>query len=123
MAVFATTVDDLRRQARELDSRVEGHAEFDGVIAAAGGRDALLDCSRVRTSNRARSLVAWKLDLPMRDLDATPERPSVVIRARWYYGMGLEPPRYPGYRVVATAPYWQVAVVCGPAPQVVPEDD
>ena len=105
-------------QSRELSSRAAAAGAFDGVLARAGGRDALVRCSRIRTSTRARSLVAWRLDLPLRDLDARPSRPAVVIRAQWFYGQGLEPPREPGYRTLVTAPYWQIVEACGPAPQL-----
>jgi hypothetical protein len=117
-AVLAVTVGDLHRQSRELSSRAAAAGAFGGVLARAGGRDALVRCSRIRTSSRARSLVAWRLDLPLRDLDARPERPAVVIRAKWFYGQGLEPPRDPGYRTVVTTPYWQIVAACGPAPQL-----
>jgi hypothetical protein len=116
-AVLATTAGTLSDQSSEVSSRADAAGEFAGVLAAAGGRDALLRCSRIRTSNRARSFIAWHLDLPMRDLDASPVRPAVVIRAKWFYGQGLEPPLDPGYRIRATAPYWQIAAACGPAPQ------
>ena len=90
--MLVVTVGDLRDQSSELASRAEAAGAFDGALAAAGGRDALVGCSRIRTSSRARSLVAWRLDLPLRDLDAPPELPAVVIRAKWFYGQGLEPP-------------------------------
>jgi hypothetical protein len=77
-----------------------------------------VDCSRIRTSARARSLVAWRLDLPLRDLDAPPERPAVIIRSKWFYGQGLEPPSAPGYRPLVTAERWQIVADCGPAPQL-----
>jgi hypothetical protein len=117
-AVLAVTVGDLRAQSRELSSRAAAAGAFDSVIARAGGRDALVRCSRIRTSARARSLVAWRLDLPLRDLDARPERPAVVIRAQWFYGQGLEPPREPGYKTLVTAPYWQIVAACGRVPQL-----
>ena len=116
-AVLAVTFGDLRDQSSELSSRAEASGAFDSALAAAGGRDALVRCSRIRTSNRARSLVAWRLDLPLRDLDARPERPAVVIRAKWFYGQGLEPPVSAGYRTLVTMPYWQILAACGPAPQ------
>jgi hypothetical protein len=120
-AVLAFTAGDLRDQSRELSTRAEAAGAFDGVIARAGGRDALLRCSRIRTSNRARSLVAWRLDLPMRDLDARPERPAVVLRAKWFYGQGLAPPATPGFRTLVSTPHWQIVAACGPAPQVTPK--
>ena len=116
--VLAVTAGDLRAQSREVSSRAAAAGAFDGVLARAGGRDALVRCSRIRTSSRARSLVAWRLDLPLRDLDARPERPAVVIRAKWFYGQGLEPPRGPGYKTLATSPYWEFVAACGPAPQL-----
>ena len=117
-AVLAVTAGDLRAQVRELDSRAAASGAFEGVLARAGGKDALLRCSRIRTSTRARSLVAWRLDLPLRDLDARPERPAVVIRAKWFYGQGLEPRRQPGYRTLVSTPYWEFVASCGRAPQV-----
>ncbi len=120
-AVLATTLGDLRDQKRNLDARAAASEAFDGVLAEAGGKDALLDCSRVRTSNRGRSLVAFKLDLPMRDLDATPIKPAVVIRTKWFYGQGLEPPLEPGYETLVTDAYWQIVAACGRAPQVEPK--
>jgi hypothetical protein len=111
-AVLASTVGTLRDQAAEVADRADSAAAFDGVITAAGGRDALVRCARIRTSASARSLVAWRLDLPLREIDATPIRPAVVIRARWFYGAGLEPPRTPGYRTLATSPDWQVIAAC-----------
>jgi hypothetical protein len=117
-AVLAVTAGDLRAQLRELDSRAAASGAFEGVLARAGGKDALQRCSRIRTSTRARSLVAWRLDLPLRDLDARPVRPAVVIRAKWFYGEGLQPPRRPGYRTLVTTPYWQFVASCGRAPQV-----
>lgn len=116
--ILVVTGGTLRDQWTELGARAEAADAFDPLIARAGGRDALVECSRIRTSARARSLVAWRLDLPMRDLDATPERPAVIIRSKWFYGEGLEPPSAPGYRPLATAERWQIVADCGPAPQL-----
>jgi hypothetical protein len=43
-----------------------------------------------------------------------------VIRAKWFYGDGLEPPLASGYRALVTTPYWQIVAACGRAPQVDP---
>jgi hypothetical protein len=117
VAVLAATAGTLRDQISELGDRSRSAAAFDDVLSAAGEADALQRCSRIRTSAFARSLVAWRLDLPMRDLDAPPERPAVLIRARWFYGDGLQPPRGPGYRTLASEPGWEIAAACGAAPQ------
>lgn len=116
--VLVTTGGTLRDQWTELGQRAAAADAFDPVVAEAGGREGLVACSRIRTSARARSLVAWRLDLPMRDLDATPERPAVVIRSQWFYGQGLEPPSAPGYAPLAGASRWQIVADCGPAPQL-----
>jgi hypothetical protein len=122
-AVLAVTAGTLRDQSSEVSARAASAAAFDGVIARAGGREALVRCSRIRTSSRARSLLAWRLDLPLRDLDAPVlHQPAVIVRARWFYGEGLEPSRPPGYRVLVTSPNWQVIAACGPAPQLGRDD-
>ena len=116
--VLVVTGGTLRDQWTELGQRAAAVDAFDPLIAEAGGRDALVDCSRIRTSARARSLVAWRLDLPLRDLDAKPEPPAVIIRSKWFYGQGLEPPSAPGYEPLATSERWQIVADCGPAPQL-----
>jgi hypothetical protein len=112
VAVLATTAGALREQVSDLGDRARSAAAFDDVIAEAGGADALRRCAPIRTSAFARSLVAWRLDLPMLDLDAPAQPPAVLIRARWFYGAGLEPPRGPGYRTLASHPDWEVAAAC-----------
>ena len=121
-AVLATTAGTLRDHVSILRERARSADAFDDAIAAAGGAEALHRCSRIRTSHFARSLVAWRLDVPLRDLDIAPERPAVLIRARWFYGGGLEPPRGPGYRTLVSTPAWEIAAACGRAPQIQPDD-
>ena len=110
--MLAVSGGKLGDQLAELSHRADADAAFAGVIARAGGRDALVDCAKVRTSVRARSLVAWRLDLPLRDLDQRPEPPALVIRAKWFYGQGLEPGHEPGYRTLARSAYWAVDADC-----------
>ena len=69
---------DLRDQSSELSSRADASGAFDGALAAAGGRDALVRCSRIRTSNRARSLRR----LAARPPAARPRRPPDAPRGR-----------------------------------------
>ncbi len=110
-AVLAFTAPGLRDRAREVGERHDRAAAFDGLVAAAGGRDALLRCGPVRTSLSARSFVAWRLDLPMRGLGSRPAPPAALIRMQWFFGGGLEPRVRPGYDVLASAPGWQVVAV------------
>ncbi|MDA0168304.1 hypothetical protein OJ998_04330 [Solirubrobacter taibaiensis] len=118
VAVVLTTGDTLRDQWAELGARAAAADAFDPVIEQAGGREALVACSRIRTSARARSLVAWRLDLPLRDLDARPEAPAVIIRSKWFYGEGLEPGPQPGFEPLVTTPRWQIVKACGQASQL-----
>jgi hypothetical protein len=110
--VLVATGGKLGDQLTELSDRADANAAFAGVIDRAGGRDALVDCAKVRSSIRSRSLIAWRLDLPMRDMDLRPEPPAVVIRAKWFYGQGLEPAHQPGYRTLARSGYWAVEAAC-----------
>ena len=121
-AVLFTTGGTLRDQWTELGARAAAADDFDEVIQDAGGRESLVRCSRVRTSARARSLVAWRLDLPMRDLDAPARPPAVIIRSKWFYGQGLEPPAQPGFQARVTQERWEIAAACGPAPQLGRDD-
>ena len=102
LSLVARSCHDRRHAARPVrpSSRLArrcGRA-FDGVIAAAGGRDALVDCSRVRTSVRARSLVAWRLDLPMRDMDRAPRRPRWSSAPSGSTGRASSPRLQPGFQ-------------------------
>jgi hypothetical protein len=107
-AVLAASVGTLEDQFDQLRVRPRAADTFDGVIAAAGGRDALLRCGPLRSGIGSRSYVAWKLDIPMRGLGARPSAPGVVIRSRSFYGNALEPPLEPGHHVLAQDFHWQV---------------
>jgi hypothetical protein len=120
IAVALVTVGDLREQGDEVKVRVDRRAALPELVAAAGGRDALVRCSRVRTAADVRPLVAWELDLPLLALDAAPRPPAVVIRWQPHYPGSIEPiqePAQAGFRPLAQAPGWDVWVSCGPAAQ------
>jgi hypothetical protein len=115
-AVLAASLGTLRHQVDQLSDRARAQAEFNGVIAAGGGRDAVLRCGPLRTGVGARSFVAWRLDIPMRGLGARLSRPGAVLRAKSAYGPALEPAMSParaGFRVVVTVPHWQLVEACG----------
>jgi hypothetical protein len=120
VVVGALAVPYLLDQREELGIRADRRQALPQLVAAAGGRDALLECSRVRTWDDMRPLVAWELDLPMLDLDEPPVKPAVLLRARPHDGGPVEPridPAGLGYRLLARAPGWEAWAVCGPAPQ------
>jgi hypothetical protein len=119
-AAAAVSLPDLRDQAREVEVRADRRAALPGLIATAGGRDAILGCARVRTADDMRPLVAWELDLPMLDLDVQPLKPAVVLRWRPHYPGPVEPVMQPaqrGFRLLARAPGWEAWAACGRAPQ------
>jgi hypothetical protein len=107
-AVLAASVGTLEDQFDQLRVRPRAADSFDGVIAAAGGRDALLRCGPLRSGIGSRSFVAWKLDIPMSGLGGRPSAPGIVIRSRSFYGNALEPPLKPGHHVLAQDFHWQV---------------
>jgi hypothetical protein len=111
-AVAAITADDLREQASDVRARADRRAALPAVVAAAGGRDALVSCARVRTAPDVRPLVAWELDIAMLGIDRPPEAPAVVLR--WSpHGRGPMEPAIPeGFRLLARAPYWEVWGAC-----------
>jgi hypothetical protein len=114
------SLSDLRMRRYEIELRAERQGQLDGLLDAAGGRTALLRCSRIRTEPDVRPLVAWQLDLPMLDLDVPPRRPAVVIRYRSHYTGAWKPlsdPAAEGYRPLAATSGWQIWAACGRAPQ------
>ena len=122
-AVALVALPDLRSQRRELGVRSDRRAELPNLIAAAGGRAELVACSRIRTAGDTRALVAWELDLPMLDLDATPRAPAVLLRWEPLRRRELEPPLGPDadeFERLARVPGWEAVAACGEAPQVRP---
>jgi hypothetical protein len=113
-AVLAASIGTLDDQREQLSLRPRAADSFDRVIAAAGGRDALLRCGTLRSGTGSRSWVAWKLDVPMRGLGGRPRSPGIVIRSRSWYGSALEPALKPGHAVLAQDFHWQVVSLgCG----------
>ena len=115
VAIALVAWSDLRDQAREVGVRADRHAALPELIAAAGGRDALVRCARVRTASDMRPLVAWELDIPMLGLDRRPMKPAVVLRWRPQYAGPVEPvmnPAREGYRLLARAPGWEAWAAC-----------
>jgi hypothetical protein len=116
LAAAILSAPDLRDQASELGVRADRREALPESVAAAGGRDAIVRCARVRTARDARPFVAWELDVPMLNLQAPPRKPAVVLRWRPYDGAPVEPladPAGEGYRLLARVPGWETWAVCG----------
>lgn len=105
---------DLRADVREIGWRAEQRTALDDAVARAGGAPALAACGPVRTAHLTRALVAWRLDLPLPDIDAAPQVPGVLLRSQPTQGAALEPRVPPGASRTARAPGWEIWESCGP---------
>jgi hypothetical protein len=114
LAVGAIAAGGLRDWVREVGVRADRRAELPRLVAAAGGRAALLRCAPVRTFPAVRGLVAWELDANPLGFDAPPRGPAVVVQMRPYGGGDLQPAAAPGrYEPRARAAGWAVRAACG----------
>ena len=112
VAVGAVTLGDLRDQASDVGARADRRAALPDVVAAAGGRDALVECARVRTAPDVRPLVAWELDISMLGIDRPPAAPAAVLRWSPHGGGPMEPAIPDGFRLLGRAPYWEAWAAC-----------
>jgi len=113
VAVGAITAADLRDQVSDVGARADRRAALPDLVAAAGGRDALVGCARVRTAPDVRPLVAWELDVSMLGIDRPPAAPAVVLRWRPHGGGPIEPALPDeGFRLLGRAPYWEAWGAC-----------
>jgi len=113
VAVGGNTAGDLRDQVSDVGARADRRAALPELVANAGGRDALVDCARVRTAPDVRPLVAWQLDISMLGIDRPPEAPAVVIRWEPHGGGPIEPALPDeGFRLLGRAPYWEAWGAC-----------
>jgi hypothetical protein len=110
--VEIVTLGDLREQASDVGARADRRAALPDVVAAAGGRDALVGCARVRTAPDVRPLVAWELDVSMPGIDRPPEAPAVVLRWSPHGGGPVEPELPEGFRMLGRAPFWEAWGAC-----------
>jgi hypothetical protein len=111
-AVGAVTLADLGDQMSDVGARADRRAALPAVVAAAGGRDALVTCTRVRTAPDVRPLVAWELDISMLGIDRPPEAPGTVLRWSPHGGGPMEPAIPAGFRLLGRAPYWEAWGTC-----------
>lgn len=109
----AITLGDLRDQASDVNARADRRAALPDLVAAAGGRDSIVRCARVRTAPDVRPLVAWELDISMVGIDRPPRRPDVVLRWRPHGGGAVEPALdTSGYELLAHVPGWEAWSAC-----------
>jgi hypothetical protein len=114
LAVGALAFTGLRDALRDVGVRAERRSALPRVVAAAGGRDALVRCGPIRTAGVVRGLVAWQLDVSPYRIDAPPARPGVVLQMRPYAG-GAPAPAFAtgGYRRASATGGWTAWEACG----------
>jgi MFS family permease len=114
LAVGALAFAGLRDDLRDVGVRADRREALPRVIDAAGGRDALVRCARIRTAGVVRGLVAWQLDVSPYRINAAPEPPATVLQMRPYAGGAPDPAfAMAGYRRAAAEPGWTVWEACG----------
>ena len=113
VAVAAITVGDLREQASDVGARADRREALPDLVAASGGRDAIVGCAPVRTAPDVRPLVAWELDISMLGIDRPPEPPVALVRWSPHGGGPVEPPMPEGdLELLGRAPYWEAWGAC-----------
>ena len=113
VAVTAITIGDLRDQVSDVGARADRRVALPDLVAAAGGRDAIVDCAPVRTAPDVRPLVAWELDISMLGIDRPPEPPVALLRWRPHGGGPVEPALPAGrLELLGRAPYWEAWGAC-----------
>jgi hypothetical protein len=112
-AVAAVTLDDLRDQVSDVGARADRRQALPQLVAAAGGREAIVGCAPVRTAADVRPLVAWQLDISMLGIDRPPRPPVTLIRWRPHGGGPVEPPLPAGdLELLGRAPDWEAWGAC-----------
>ena len=113
VAVTAITLGGLRDQVSDVGERADRRAALPDLVAAAGGRDAIVGCAPVRTAPDVRPLVAWELDISMEGIDRPPEPPVALLRWSPHGGGPIEPPLPAGdLELLGRAPYWEAWGAC-----------
>jgi hypothetical protein len=102
------SLDDLRRdQAYQAGLA----ADLEAVIAAGGGREALLACGRPHVGNLRGPLLAYHLDIEKRRVAFEPVPPGTVFRSRLGPGDPLEPSA-DGFAARTRVGRWELLVRC-----------
>jgi hypothetical protein len=85
-AMLAVGLGDLRAQTRQLGVRADRRTDLETLLARVGGAAALRDCGTVRASESMRTLVSWRVRVPLMDLETAPVAPGAALLAAPYEG-------------------------------------
>ena len=84
--MLAVGLGDLRAQTRQLGARADRRADLETLLARTGGPAELRACGTVRASESMRTLVSWRVDVPLMDLETQPVAPGAALLAAPYEG-------------------------------------
>jgi hypothetical protein len=79
--VIALGIGDLRDQTRQLGVRADRRSDLESLLARTGGPERLRYCGTVRASESMRTLVSWRVDVPLMDLETQPVPPGAALLA------------------------------------------
>src|SRR3954451_9723190 len=89
--MLAAGLGDLRAQTRQLAARADRRSELEALLARTGGAGALRACGTVRASESMRTMVAWRVGVPLLDLETQPVAPGAALLAAPYEGGQAKP--------------------------------
>ena len=84
--MLAVGLGDLRHQTRQLGVRADRRTDLERLLARIGGPARLRDCGTVRASESMRTMVSWRVDVPLLDLETQPVAPGAALLAAPYEG-------------------------------------
>jgi hypothetical protein len=100
---------------RSLEYQADLADEVPGLVAAAGGADALRRCGNAYTGPFLVPVVAWNLRVHTQDVQLAPQRPAVVFRVRTT-GHSRPVPSLGDVgdeTTAATGQRWRIVTACG----------
>jgi hypothetical protein len=112
VALAGESAPMLAQDARGLDRHARIYGSVDDAVAAAGGRNATLDCAPVSTAPLSRPAMAWELDLPLSAISTETARAGIVFSARTVAGAPPGPELDGDFRPVGRAGEWSILTRC-----------
>jgi hypothetical protein len=101
-------VADMADEVAELGRHERLYDELPEIIAAAGGREAVLSCGTVHTGPFQTQALAWELHVRQQQIGLRPEGGRATIVARRGPGVGSDT----RFAVVAKTPRWVARSSC-----------
>jgi hypothetical protein len=86
VAMLAIGAGDLRAQTRQIGVRADRRTDLETLLARTGGPARLRACGTVRASESMRTMVSWRVGVPLMDLETQPVAPGAALLAAPYEG-------------------------------------